>query len=693
MPQAISTTLLRGGLNLIVPAIAMKPGNCIAAQNYEPQVRGYSRIDGYERFDGRPQPHKASYSLLNFVDGSTAVTAGQTVTGATSGASGVALYAGTLSAGSYGGSDASGYLVLFNVTGTFEDGENLQVFASTVAVANGDSVDRGAETDELDRTWSREAVTQTRAAIQAIPGSGPVRGVCVLLGAIYGFRDNSGGTACIMHKSTPSGWVAQSLGHIVNFTTGTAEYKEGETLTQGGVTSTIRRVVLLSGTWSGGDAAGYVVVSGISGGNYTSGVATTATGSATLSGAEVANALPPGGRYSFKIHNFYGAGKTDRMYGANGVGRAFEWDGTYFTPINTGLSDALDKPTRVSEFSNHLFLGYAHGEIQFSGIGEPLDFKTISGAGSFTFGTEVTDMSETAATALVVFGRNKIAYLAGSDSVSFALTTLSDDAGSIPWTQQTLDSPIYQDDAGVRRMTTTQAYGNWRLGTLTEAVEPLFNTLKRSRISSVGSLRVKAKDQYRVFFSDGSGLIIYLGRSPQECMPFRYPFVATCTASGSLDSLSGEEQLFAGDAEGFVYQIDVGTSFDGAEINAYILFPFNAVGAAMQNKRFHRAVLEMDSTLDTTIALTAEYAYGDPDQPAGSEQSFDLSGGGGFWNVANWNQIYWSAPVQGIASAELEGVGRNVAIGVLSDAIWQAPHTLSSISIYYTPRGVSKTGK
>lgn len=693
MPQAISTTLLRGGLNLIVPAIAMRPGNCIAAQNYEPQVRGYSRVDGYERFDGRAQPHKASYSLLNFVNGSVAVTAGQTVTGATSGATGVALYAGTLSAGSYGGGDASGFLVLFRVSGTFQDGENLQVSASTVAVADGDSVGRGAETDEQDRAWYREAVTQTRAMIQAIPGSGPVRGICVLGGALYGFRDNAGATACIMHKSTPSGWVAQGLGHIVNFTTGTAEYKEGETLTRGGVTSTIRRVVLLSGQWSSGNAAGYVVVSGISGGNYTAGVATTATGSATLAGAQVANALPPGGRYSFKVHNFYGAGRSARMYGANGVGRAFEWDGAYFTPINTGLPDALDKPTRVSEFSNHLFLGYDHGEIQFSGVGEPLDFKTISGAGSFTFGTEVTDMSETAATALVVFGRNKIAYLAGSDSASFTLTTLSDDAGSIPWTQQVLDSPIYQDDAGVRRMTTTQAYGNWRLGTLTEAVEPLFKVNKRSGVTSVGSLRVKAKDQYRVFFSDGSGLIIYLGRSPQECMPFRYPFVATCTASGSLDSLSGEEQLFAGDKDGFVYQIDVGTSFDGAEVEAYVLFPFNSVGAAMQNKRFHRAVLEIDGGLDTTIALTAEYGYGDPDQPAGIEQSFDVSGGGGFWNVANWNEFYWSAPVQGIASAELEGIGRNVAVGVLSDATWQDAHTLSSISIYFTPRGVSKTGK
>lgn len=693
MPQQISTTLLRGGLNLVTPAIATPAGNCIAAMNYEPEVRGYSRIGGFERFDGRPRPHKASYWVLNFDAGTAAITAGQTVTGATSGATGVAVVAGTLSTGSYGAGSATGYIVLYGVTGTFQNNENLQVSASTKCVANGLAVELGADNDNDDKTWLRAAITATRAVIQQVPGSGPVRGVWVYAGALYAFRDNAGATAGIMHKSTASGWVAQSLGHIVNFTTGTGEYKELETLTKGGVTAIIRRVVLTSGTWSGGNAAGYLVISNITGGSYTAGVATSATGSATLAGAEVANALPAGGRYSFVNHNFYGGAKSERMYAANGVGRAFEWDGTYFTPIKTGLADALDKPSRITEFANHLFLGYANGEIQFSGIGEPTSFLTSAGAGSFTFGSEVTDMTETASTALVIFGRRRISYLSGTDAETFVLTTLSDEAGAIAWTAQVMDSPMYQDDAGIRRMSSTQAFGNWRLGTITEAIGPLFDGKRASGATPVASLRAKAKDQYRVFLSDKSGVIVYLGRKPQECMSFEYPFQVACTCSGALDSLAGEEQLFAGSDDGWVYQLDVGTSYDGAEVQAYILFPFNAVGSPMQKKRFHRVVLELDAAPDTEIALTAEYGYGDPDQPPGTEQLFDVSGGGGFWNVANWNQFYWSATVQGIASADIEGIGRNAAVGVMSNSIWTGPHTLSCISLYFSPRGASKTGK
>lgn len=693
MAQMISTTLLRGGLNLVTPAIATPPGNCIAAMNYEPEVRGYSRMAGYERFDGRPRPHKATYFVLNFDAGSVAVTAGQTVTGETSGATGIAVIDGRLSTGSYGAENATGFLVLFSLSGTFQDNEDLLVSGSPVAVSNGVAVERGASNDTDDNSWLRSAITSKRQLIQKVPGSGPIRGVWGFAGALYAFRDNADATAGVMHKSTADGWVAQSLGHIVKFTTGTAEYKELETLTKGGVTAIIRRVVLTSGTWTGGDAAGYLVISNITGGAYTAGVATSTSGSASLSGAEIANVLPAGGRYSFANHNFYGGAKTERMYAANGVSKAFEWDGTYFTPISTGLADALDKPNRITEFANHLFLGYVNGEIQFSGLGEPTSYLTSAGAGSFTFGSEVTDMTETASTALVIFGRRRIAYLSGTDKETFVLTTLSDEAGAIAWTAQVMDSPIYQDDAGVRRMSSSQSFGNWRLGTITEAIGPLFDGKRASGVIPVASLRAKAKDQYRVFLSDKSGVIVYLGRKPQECMTFEYPFQVACTCSGALDSQAGEEQLFAGSDDGWVYQLDVGTSYDGAEIQAYILFPFNAVGSPMQKKRFHRVVLELDAAPDTEIALTAEYGYGDPDQPPGAEQLFDVSGGGGFWNVANWNQFYWSATVQGIASADIEGIGRNSAVGVLSNSIWAAPHTLSSISLYFSPRGASKTGK
>ena len=45
-----------------------------------------------------------------------------------------------------------------------------------------------------------------RAAIQPMSGSGPVLGVWFYNGTVYGWRNNAGGTAAVMWRSTPAGW-------------------------------------------------------------------------------------------------------------------------------------------------------------------------------------------------------------------------------------------------------------------------------------------------------------------------------------------------------------------------------------------------------------------------------------------------------------------------------------------------------
>jgi hypothetical protein len=686
MPQLVSTTLLRGGLNLITPAIAMPSGSCIAAMNYEPEVRGYRRKSGYERFDGRPKPSEASYSVLYFDAGSTAVSEGDTITGVTSGAAAIALTDGVLESGTYGGADAAGYLVLYNVTGTFQDNEALQVSASTVCTANGTATFDGALNDTDATLWYRAAVADRRASISTVPGSGPVRGVWAYGSAVWAIRDNAGGTAGILHKATSSGWAAQDLGHKIEFDNGLTAYSEGETLTQGGVTATVRRVVLVSGTYSGGDAAGYMTITDISGGSFAAGAATTAAGAANLTGAEVANALPPGGRYHFENHNFRGAASEVRMYAVNGVGKGFEWDGSYFTEIRTGLTDALDKPTRVCEFSNHLFLFYSSGAVMHSGIGDPLSYSALDGAGEFTFGAEPTDVLTSASTSLVILGRGRVSYITGTSALDFVLSQIAADAGAIPWTAQMAGAPIYLDEAGIRRMDTTQAFGNWRMSTMSANVDPLIARKRAGGVEPVGALRNRAKDQYKLFYSDGTGLTLYMGRKDPEILPFEYPFTMTCCSVGSLDG--GEEMLFAGSDDGYVYQLDVGTSHDGEAITAYVLMAFNSVGSPLQRKCFHKATLEVDAAPNTQLGMTAEYAYGSFDQPASSEQTFNLAGGGAFWNAGDYNRFYWSAPVQGLAEAYIGGVGRNCAIGVLSEATHEQPHTLNSLTLNFTYRGL-----
>jgi hypothetical protein len=691
MSMMTSIALLRGGLDLVTPAVSVQQGMAIGGVNYEPEVRGYRRISGYERYDGRPRPSSASYWVINFDAGSATIAEGNTVTGATSGATGKALIAAVVETGSYGGSDAAGYLVLTDVSGTFQDNENLQVSAVTKCVANGTATERGATTDANDMTWIRDAIETRRSAIAVVPGEGPVRGVFVLGGSLYAIRNNVGSTAAVLHKQSTSGWAAQSLGSYLKFDAGTNDFIEGETVTGGtsGATATVRRVVLLSGAWSG-SAVGYLTLSGVTGTfQNNENITGSGGGAAVVDGTLTANTLPAGGHYDVIVHNFYGSVYSERAYGCQGQGRAFEWDGTYFSPIFSGLSDSLDKPTHISHYANHLFLGFATGEVINSEIGEPLQYSTTGGALSFSFGSAVSDFSYEESSALLIFGKSQIGYIAGDDSSNFTLSYISHDAGSKEWTYRTAINPTYVDTAGIRSVQATDTYGNWKAGTLSRQVEPLFESKFRNNIEPATSMRVRAKDQYRLFFNDGTGLIMYLGRSTPEFMPFELDHTAFCTCEGIVNSES-QESVFFGTTDGYVMEMERGTSFDGAEVFAWVRIHFNNLGSPTQNKRYHKAVLEVDAEAAASISIITDYAYGSPSVPVGSENVLTVAAGGGYWDQALWNDFFWSAQFVGEAEAYLDGFGQNISAVMVSEATYEEPHTLKSLTIHFSPRGLRR---
>lgn len=690
MPQIPLTILIRGGTNIVTPAIMVPPGQAVAAVNYEMDVRGAARVGGYERYDGRARPSQASYWVINFDAGSAAITSGQAVTGLTSGATGTALQDAVVTTGTYGGANAAGYLVLGSVVGTFQDNEALQVAAVTKSTANGVASENGADNNTDDKAFRKLAANARRALIAVVPGSGSVRGVWVLNGALYAIRDNAGATAGVMHKATTGGWSAQSLGSYLKFDAGATEFTEGTVLTGGtsGATATIRRVVLTANSWDG-TAVGFLVLSGITGTFQNNEAITAVPGAAVADGIVIANALPAGGRYDFTNHNFYGPGFTERMYACNGVGRAFEWDGTYFTPIFTGLSDALDKPTHIAQFSNHLFLGYVGGYYVNSEIGTPTAFQTTLGAGDGALGCDFTNILESSSTSLIMIGSSKVAFLTGKDIDTFSLDFITEEAGAEAWTAQQVGNPIYLDDAGVRRLTTTQAFGDWRMGTVTQAIEPVFKLKQDGGVSAVASVRARSRDQYRLFYDDLTAVSVYFGRENPECMMLEYAHQFSCASTGTL---TGEtrESIFTGGENGYVYELDRGTSFDGETITAFLRLAWNSAGSPGYNKRWESLRLECDVAPSAVLSLSCDFEYGNPDF-APSAESLSLSAGGGFWNEVNWNEFYWSAQAVGIAWASIDGMGNTMSPVIGSTEVDdELPHTLSSMTINYSMRAVKR---
>jgi hypothetical protein len=673
---------LEGGLNLVDAPLMIPPGMCLAASNYELLTRdGYRRVDGYERFDGQDKPSAASYWILNYDAGTAAISEGDTVTGGTSGHTGVALIdqVGTVSAG---------YLVLTNVTGTFTDGEDLEVSAAKKCEADGTAAERGAPTAALDSTYAQDAIETQRALIGKVgagDGSGVVRGVHVYMGDTYAFRDNGAASACLMWKATSSGWVQQSLGNRVAFSAGTAEVFEGETLTQTGTTSTINRVVVQSGTWGGSDAAGYLVIGTVTSGPYVAAtIATTPSGSLTTDGAEVANALAAGGRYEFENYNFFGATETKRMYGVNGVSEAFEWDGTVFVPILTG--NTTDTPYHLAINEYHLMLDFGNGSLQNSDTGTPYVWAG-GGAAEIGLGDDITTLIKEVGEALIIVCRNRTFSLLGKNTADspWDLRIVDEEAGGIEWTAKRLGETRYLDDRGFVTLRAVQAYGDFNTATYSQVIEPLVTSKKTDVISSI---IVKKKTQMRTFFSDGTGIIAtFRDRKLSGFTALSYKNASgtaipvNCTANG--EDANGKEILFFGSTDGFVYQMDSGTSFDGSPVEASFVLVYNNLGSPSYDKQFKKVVLEVDGAAGTTISYNAAYDYASGRSPVGITLQDVLTSGGSFWDISNWNQFTWAQDDVTQLEGNIDGVARNIALQISSSSTYREPHTLYAVTYHY----------
>jgi len=371
------------------------------------------------------------------------------------------------------------------------------------------------------------------------------------------------------------------------------------------------------------------------------------------------------------------------MYGVDGKNLGFEWDGSVFTPTITGMT--TDTPAHVFVHKKHLFFSFTGGSVQHSGIGTPYSWTVLTGASEIGIGEEITGFSLNGSTVLTIFGRNKISLLYGADATTWDLVTLTDEAGAIEWTQQLIGTPIYMDDRGLRSLATTEAFGDFQLGTMTKSIKPVFDAKKAASpaITAQASVRVRGKDQYRLFWSDGFGVTMYLGRDQPEVMEFNLGKVVHTICSG--EDSSGREILFFGSTDGYIYQLDAGTSFDGSKVTAYIRLPFNHVGSPTQHKKWRQLTLEVDAAIDTVIKILVDFGYGDPESSVAASETFTVSGGGGFWDLDNWNEFEWSAQAEGVALLHIEGEGTNISVSFFSEKIYEKPHTIHGLTLHYTP--------
>lgn len=694
--EAQDIVMLKGGLDQVTPRLELGPGAARRMVNFECGINGgYSRIRGYERFDGRDSPSSKTFTLLPIVTFFSTPLVSTTLT-SISGASGTIIAVG------------SNYVVVANVTGTFQEGDMVSTSFLVVGVI-------GPQTVRLSKSLRKQYVSKSadvwRAFIGAVSGSGPVRGVfgAIFNGAyrVYVFRDEVDGSSCRLWGSSSTGWQPLNPTLEMSFKNGTnvagqppdGSLADFTSISQG--TRICRRILTESGSWFAGTATGRVIMdtyATVSGAPFPIGDGTFQPTSYPTQILQKA-----GGHYEFFVGNFSGQLSSARIYGCDGTNRCFEFDGTTFAPIAIfpvtpsvfstfcGI-DPHDKPTHIQAHQQHLFVALGSSFFN-SGPGQPYDFTALHGGGQAATGDTVSGFQvlpgSQAQGAMAILGRNHTQILYGSalDGPNpFKLVNFETQTGAIAGTIQTIDHVYYVDDRGIIDIEAVQAYGNFVASTITRAIQP-FMDLKRGR--AVCSTVNRSKNQYRVFFLDGTGLFLTIDNGQMKgAAPVAFPHQLACAWSGEDET--GAEHTYVGSRDGFVYEMERGTSFDGAPIVAEILLNWNAMGSPRLRKSIHGSAVEFSEDSDH-VEMSVGTRMG-PELTAHPTENIDhvsVTEIDAQWNHFNWGNVWWDGKILSPMELDVRGTSERVQFYFKSDSNYLEPFTMTAIiTRYFKRRGV-----
>lgn len=400
--------------------------------------------------------------------------------------------------------------------------------------------------------------------------------------------------------------------------------------------------------------------------------------------------LAPGGKYEFRTENFGGLASMKKMYGVDGVNKAFQFDGTTFTQITTGM--AHDAPNHLEIHKNYLFLAF-DASLQYSAVGDPLTWSVVVGAGEIALGDHINSLvsfigSASGSTiasstdALVIHTNSKTLVLYGSSNADFSLSKQSSTAGGVEQSVQVLDRPYYLSDQGIVNLSTTQAFGNFTSSSLSQTMQDFMNQ-ERSRVAS--SCIVRGKSQYRLYFNDGYGLhMSFLNNKVIGLMPVQLGIALRCIVS-EKNSLN-TEQIFAGSDLGYVYQMEKGPNFDGQPIIGYLYLAFASFKSPRTRKRFRRVVIETEGNGYMEYAVDADLGWASTEISPSPAQTVLTQLLESTWDNATWDQFFWDGVNEAPNEVPLDGTAENIGLKIFTQGDSFEPFNMNSVIFHYSMR-------
>lgn len=391
--------------------------------------------------------------------------------------------------------------------------------------------------------------------------------------------------------------------------------------------------------------------------------------------------LEPDGDYHLINYNFLSTPTSEIMIWVDGKNQARIYNGTLVTTISTGMG-VLDNPTHLAIAGTRLFLSFEGGSLQYSNVGDPTDWG--AGAGEVGIGYEITALDSSVGGTLIIFCSNCIKVLEGVADQTVANWFLKDYSNVVGAYENTLqkifDTLIFVNDFGATTLSGAQDFGDFAANSISEKIK---NTLLKYRKLISSSVAVRSLNQYRLFFSNGKGLVFsFLNKKLRGVTSIQYPIAVFHTTDGEL--VDGTQAYFFSSAGGYVFRMDSGTSFDGATIDSKLITTYYHYKSPRNWKRFHRITLEIASASPITFYIKPAYDYTLSGFAKGIERTFDVLGAGGVWGEDEWGEMLWSTSEStNRVFYDLLGIGSNISISLTASSKYRQSHVIQNLIMDY----------
>jgi len=380
-----------------------------------------------------------------------------------------------------------------------------------------------------------------------------------------------------------------------------------------------------------------------------------------------------GGKAKHVLYNLDGNDKALFVDGSN-YPATYNTSGNTLTAI-TGSTDVLGAEN-VTVFKDTAF--YSKGNnLYFTAPFTVDDFSSANGAGSINVANEITGLA-VFRDQLIVFTTDSIKRITGNTAADFQVSPITDRIGCVngDTIQEVGGDIMYLAPDGIRLLSATDRIGDFGLDI---ASDPIAKDATKFLGSTPNfcSVLMREKAQYRIFayieseqHEAAKGLIATKfisqgasGISWSETKGIK-AYVADSRYSGTAETVA-----FA-NTDGYVYELNTGSSFDALPIEAIYESPYMPLSDPQMRKSFYKMTLYAEPTGSMSLDLNVKYDFGSTTntgviQPA--TQNIESTGTAVFLfgdSSAVFNTATYGGELDKIYNTNIIGSGKTIAIRI-----------------------------